>query len=301
MKCDLHVHTLHSGMCTVPLLDRICRESYNDPHQVYETLKLRGMDLVTVTDHDSIDAVEPLRRHRDFFLSEEVSCRTSSGTHLHMGVYGIEERHHAELQRRSEDMAALLAYLDEQGLLFSVNHVFSGLTGKRTEADFDEFASRFPAVETLNGQMLDCANRRAAGFAARSNKIAMAGSDAHTLACLGRTYTEVPGARDANRVPRRLAARPKSGRGRIRRLLEADARHLGDWPRPDARASRGGSVGAVSRVNSRHHAGEFRAGILVRAQVGTADRALLDARSPFQPGTGLGSPFTARLFFLVVR
>jgi predicted metal-dependent phosphoesterase TrpH len=196
MKCDLHVHTIHSGMCTVPLLNRICRESYNDPHEVYGTLKRRGMDLVTVTDHDSIDAVEPLRRHPDFFLSEEVSCATSSGTHLHMGVYGIEERHHLELQRRATDMAALLAYLEEERLLFSVNHVFSGLTGSRTDADFDEFAARFPAVETLNGQMLAIANRRAAEFAARMDKVAIGGSDAHTMMSLGRTYTEVAGARD---------------------------------------------------------------------------------------------------------
>src|SRR5437016_2517592 len=76
MKCDLHVHTHHSGMCTVPVMNRICRESYNDSLEVYETLKRRGMDLVTVTDHDSIDAVEPLRRYPDFFLSEEVSCTT---------------------------------------------------------------------------------------------------------------------------------------------------------------------------------------------------------------------------------
>ena len=56
MKCDLHVHTLHSGMCTVPVMDRICRESYNDPDEVYRILKGRGMNLVTVTDHDSIEA-----------------------------------------------------------------------------------------------------------------------------------------------------------------------------------------------------------------------------------------------------
>ncbi|HLX43157.1 MAG TPA: PHP-associated domain-containing protein [Bryobacteraceae bacterium] len=196
MKCDLHVHTVHSGMCTVPVLNRICRESYNDPLQVYETLKGRGMDLVTVTDHDSIDAVEPLRKHQDFFLSEEVSCSTSSGTHLHMGVYAIEERHHLELQRRSDDAAALLAYLDEQRLLFSVNHVFSGLTGPRTDGDFEEFASRFPAVETRNGQMLERANQHAADFAALTGKVAVGGSDAHTLASLGRTYTQVAGARD---------------------------------------------------------------------------------------------------------
>src|ERR1700676_653314 len=87
MRCDLHVHTRHSGMCTVPVLSRICRESYNPPLAVYEILKRRGMDLVTVTDHDSIDAVEPLRRHPDFFLSEEVTCRMPSGTELHVGVY----------------------------------------------------------------------------------------------------------------------------------------------------------------------------------------------------------------------
>jgi predicted metal-dependent phosphoesterase TrpH len=197
MKCDLHVHTVHSGMCTIPLLSRICRESYNDPREVYALLKRRGMGLVTVTDHDSIDAVESLRRYPDFFLSEEVTCRTSAGTSLHMGVYGIEERHHVELQRRADDMASLLAYLEEQRLLFSVNHIFSGLTGARADADFDEFAARFPAVETLNGQMLESANRSAAMFAARAGKIAVGGSDAHTLASLGRTYTEVPAARDA--------------------------------------------------------------------------------------------------------
>jgi len=196
MKCDLHVHTLHSGMCTVPVLDRICRESYNDPHEVYRTLKRRGMGLVTVTDHDSIDAVEPLRRHPDFFLSEEVSCRMSSGTALHVGVYDIAERDHIELQRRRDDLPSLIAYLDQRRLLFSVNHVFSSLTGPRKDADFDEFVEGFPAVETLNGQMLERANRHAAAFASRTRKAIVAGSDAHTLAYLGRTYTEVPGARN---------------------------------------------------------------------------------------------------------
>src|ERR1700761_4259998 len=63
MRCDLHVHTRHSGMCNIPGFHRFCRESYNDPEAVYQTLKRRGMDLVTVTDHDSIDAAEQLRHH----------------------------------------------------------------------------------------------------------------------------------------------------------------------------------------------------------------------------------------------
>jgi len=133
MRCDLHVHTVHSGMCTVPVLTRICKESYNDPIALYETLKRRGMDLVTVTDHDSIDAVEPLRHHPDFFLSEEVTCTMPSGTEMHAGVYGISERDHVELQRRRTDVPSLLAYAVERRLFVTVNHIYSSLTGSRTE------------------------------------------------------------------------------------------------------------------------------------------------------------------------
>jgi predicted metal-dependent phosphoesterase TrpH len=197
MKCDLHVHTHHSGMCTVPVMKRICRECYSDPREVYETLKRRGMDLVTVTDHDSIDAVESLRHHPDFFLSEEVSCSTEHGTHLHMGVYGIEEGDHADLQLRRDDLPRLIGFLNERRLLFSINHLFSSLTGPRTEADFEDFSKNFPAVETRNGQMLEVSNRYAAEFAERNGRIPMGGSDAHTLASLGLTYTSVSGARSA--------------------------------------------------------------------------------------------------------
>jgi undecaprenyl-diphosphatase len=50
-------------------LNRFCLESWNEPVALYERLKQRGMDRVTVTDHDSIDAVE-LRRYPDFLLSD---------------------------------------------------------------------------------------------------------------------------------------------------------------------------------------------------------------------------------------
>ncbi len=185
-------------MCTVPWLSAICRESYNDPAELYRTLKRRGMDLVTVTDHDSIAAVEPLRHHADFFLSEEITCATPDGGEIHVGVYGIEERHHEPMMRRRNDLPRLLAYLGEERLFHSVNHMFSGLTGSRTASDFKMFQERFPAFETLNGHMLASANRSAAALAARCGKARVAGSDAHTLASLGRTYTEVAGAGDAN-------------------------------------------------------------------------------------------------------
>jgi predicted metal-dependent phosphoesterase TrpH len=184
-------------MCTVPVLSRVCLESYNEPHALYERLKQRGMDLVTVTDHDSIDAVEELRRYPDFFLSEEVTCTMPSGTEMHAGVYGIRERDHIELQRRRHDVESLLSYAAENQLFVTVNHLYSSLTGSRTEDDFTVFARDFHGVETLNGQILKRSNQLAEDFARRFGKPVIGGSDSHTLAGLARTFTEVGGASNA--------------------------------------------------------------------------------------------------------
>jgi predicted metal-dependent phosphoesterase TrpH len=153
------------------------------------------MSIVTVTDHDSIAAAEVLRKYPDFFLSEEVTVRMPTGTEMHLGVYGISEKDHTEIQRRRNDFIALLMYLTERKLFFSVNHVFSGLTGHREEEDFNWFASYVPAFEIRNGQMWAEANQSAERLAGKLGKIGVAGSDSHTLSGVALTFTEVPGAR----------------------------------------------------------------------------------------------------------
>ena len=211
MRCDLHVHSIASGMCDTPVMSRICRESYNQPAEVYTRLKQLGMSIVTLTDHDSIDAGESLREHPDFFLSEEVTVQMPGGTGMHLGVYGITERDHVEIQRRRKDFISLMMYLTEKKLFFSVNHIFSSLTGRRSEEDFCWFASYVPAFESRNGQMWPEANGSAARLAARLGKIAVGGSDSHTIAGVGRTYTEVPGARTVDEFFGGLRA----GRGEV--------------------------------------------------------------------------------------
>jgi predicted metal-dependent phosphoesterase TrpH len=193
MKCDMHVHTRYSGLCDIPVASRFCRESYSDPEALYARLKRLGMDLVTITDHDSIDAAESLRHLPDFFLSEEVSVRMPGGTRAHVGVYDIKERQHIELQRRRDDLPSFLSYLKEQKLLFSINHVFSGLTGPRSVSDWEWFEFHFPAIEVLNGCMIARTNRHAGELARRWGKLGLGGSDAHTLAAAGSAYTEVHG------------------------------------------------------------------------------------------------------------
>ncbi len=206
-------------MCTIPVMNRFCRECYSQPGEVYEKLKRLGMDLVTVTDHDSIDAVEELRRHPDFFLSEEATCRTPSGTEIHVGIYDISERQHVEIQRLRTDLPSLLAYLREQRLFFSINHVFSSLTGRRTIEDFELFEREFPAFETRNGAMPRGTNETSDRLARWMGKTGVGGSDAHALASVGRAHTEVRGARSKDEFLAGLRAGRASAGG-------ADGRYL---------------------------------------------------------------------------
>ena len=211
MKCDLHVHSAHSGTVPVAILRHFFLESYSAPAEVYSVLRSRGMDLVTLTDHDSISGAEELRHHPDVFISEEVTCTMPSGTQAHVGVYDLTERQHSEINRRRDDLIRLLAYLSEQRLFFTVNHVFSSVTGRRDPDDFKWFAGYFPGVEGRNGQMLPSANRHASVFARRKRKVQVGGSDAHALASVGTTYTEVPGARDKDE----FLAGLRAGHGRL--------------------------------------------------------------------------------------
>jgi predicted metal-dependent phosphoesterase TrpH len=211
VKCDMHVHSYFSGACTTPFARRFCRESYSDPAEVYALLERRGMDLFTLTDHDSIDGAEGLGRHRGFFLSEELTCQMPSGTEVHIGVYDFDERQHVQLQQRRSDLVSLLMYLTERRLFFSINHVFSSLTGRRDCEDFLWFQKYFPAIETRNGHMLENANVQAAILAKQWQKIAIGGSDAHALPSVGTAYTEVCGARNKEE----FFAGLRNGRGRV--------------------------------------------------------------------------------------
>jgi hypothetical protein len=105
--------------------------------------------------------------------------------------------------------------------LFSINHVFSNLTGRRAKEDFRWFSDYFPAVETRNAGIAGAANRQAVRFAARTKKIAIGGSDAHTLESAGVAFTEVSGARNKDEFFQGLhhgAARVRGEAGSFTRL-----------------------------------------------------------------------------------
>ena len=195
MRCDLHVHSWYSGAADLPVLRHMGRECYSEPAAVYEQAVRRGMDLVTLTDHDSIEGALELRGLPDTFVSEEVTVVLPGDRQLHVNVFDVSEAQHGRIQALRADPEALFAYLAEERIPASVNHLFSSLTGERAVPDLRLPVGRLPLIEALNGSMPEAHNERARRVGRAVGMGAVGGSDSHTLSGVGRAYTTVAGAR----------------------------------------------------------------------------------------------------------
>jgi predicted metal-dependent phosphoesterase TrpH len=204
VRTDLHLHSCHSGYASHLRFLRAL-DCYSEPEAVYAAAKARGMDVVTITDHDSINGcLAFLDRHPcapDFFISEEIECRfPGADLKVHLGAYDITERIHHEIQPLRHNVFEAAAYLRSQGVFFAFNHPFFFYRSQVPLHDyFDAIVQYFPAVEVRNGTMLREHNELCEALvnewaASGRGRLAMtAGSDSHTLQGIGTTYTEVPG------------------------------------------------------------------------------------------------------------
>jgi predicted metal-dependent phosphoesterase TrpH len=195
LRCDLHVHSLHSGPADLRVLRHLGKECYSEPDAVYDQARRRGMDLVTLTDHDSIEGALRLAHLPDTFVSEETTLHLEGNRQLHLGVFDITERQHLAVQARRRDPEALFAYLHEERIAACVNHLFSALTGERALGDLTLPLGRLPLVEALNGSQPSGHNAGARRVGRRVGMSGVGGSDSHTLAGVARAWTLVPGAR----------------------------------------------------------------------------------------------------------
>ncbi len=199
LRADLHVHSRHSLLGSLPVLG--ARDCYSDPREVYLRAKARGMDLVTLTDHDTIDGclefLSSEGERPDFFISEEVSTQDPvTGCSLHVSVYGIEEKDHREIQYLRANIRELLVHLEREEIPAALNHLGSSLVRRRPAVGaLLDLLSQFPLLESLNGAQRGSSNRLAeevadllSGRGRRPGRTG--GSDAHTPARIGSAWTE---------------------------------------------------------------------------------------------------------------
>jgi predicted metal-dependent phosphoesterase TrpH len=210
VKLDTHVHTDHSGAATVFPFNHFMRESYNTPESVYATAKRRGMDLVTVTDHDQISGALALGERNDVLVGCEVTAEFPDiDLCVHLNVLGITPAQHAEIDRLRVDVRQLMPYLNQQAIYTSLNHVASGINGPLTAAHLAAVLPWVDGLEVINGTRLPLQNRTAMCLAAATGRHTLGGGDSHTGRGIGLTWTEVPQARNRDEFMQGLRA----GRG----------------------------------------------------------------------------------------
>lgn len=298
-------------MINQPVLRHLGRDSYSQPEEVYRAARDRGMDLVTLSDHDSIEGALKLAGRPDFFISEEVTCVLEASPNggervLHLGVLGISERQHEEISARRRDPVRLVSFLDEQRIAWCVNHLFSPLTGPRAMRDFAFALTNARALETRNGMMPASTNAFAAREAARRGLGAFGGSDAHAVQSVARVYTVVEGAASAQEFLEGIRA----GRGVVQgragsaALLTRDVvvnfalgylEAFGNVHRSGGHAARALALAGLAPlmpllpiITTLIHRKEVRAGMKLYAEcvdAGLAERTTPNAAGGYEPAT----------------
>lgn len=198
-KADLHCHSYFSGRAKHMRVIG-ARDCYSRPRDAYLTAKRRGMNLVTITDHDSIDGCLQLLSEMgelpDFIIGEEVTTFVPAfGDSIHIGVYGISEAQHRDIQCLAGNASEMVAYLRQNRILFALNHFFHDFRHHRRLGEYlHTMAHLFGVVEAQNGAMQAEHNEMVGEvleFLSQQGKRVsrIAGSDAHTLRRIGTTYT----------------------------------------------------------------------------------------------------------------
>lgn len=152
-RADLHVHSRHSNRPDEWLLRRIAApESFTEPLEVYRRCRARGMDFVTVSDHDTIDGALEIAHLPGTFLSCEVTARfPEDDCKIHCLVLGVTEAQHREIQRLRHDVYDLRYYLHDEGILHSVAHPFYRVNDRLTLEHVEKLLVLFKRFEARNG------------------------------------------------------------------------------------------------------------------------------------------------------
>jgi glycosyltransferase involved in cell wall biosynthesis/predicted metal-dependent phosphoesterase TrpH len=163
--------------------------------EVYELAKRRGMDFITITDHDTIDGCLELVDRSDCFISEELTARFAGEPQaVHVLCYGITPGDHEWLQAHSGDVEACAAYLHEHGIACALAHPFFNVAAPLTRRHRRRLAELFPVWEVRNGSRAAELNMPAAIYIETHGGTGIGGSDDHAGVDIGRTYTEAPAA-----------------------------------------------------------------------------------------------------------
>ncbi|HET9121360.1 MAG TPA: PHP-associated domain-containing protein, partial [Solirubrobacterales bacterium] len=193
-RVDLHCHSTASEISKLGIQRSLgLPECATPPEEVHELAKRRGMDFVTITDHDTIDGCLEIADRDDVFISEELTTWFRGEPQaVHLLCFGITPDDHAWLQEHNRDLESCAEYLHSHGITCSLAHPFYAAEAPLSPAHRRKLAQLFPVWETRNGSRARELNMPAAIYIETHGGTGTGGSDDHAGVDIGRTFTETP-------------------------------------------------------------------------------------------------------------
>jgi glycosyltransferase involved in cell wall biosynthesis/predicted metal-dependent phosphoesterase TrpH len=199
VRVDMHCHSSASQVSRLGVQRAVgLPECATPPEEVYELAKRRGMDFVTITDHDTIDGVLQIADRPDVFVSEELTAHFRGEPQLvHVLCYGITLDDHEWLQAHSDNVERCAIYMHEREIACALAHPYYAVGAPLTARHRRRLAEMFRVWEVRNGARARELNAPAATYIAALDGAGIGGSDDHAGVDVGRTWTEVPHAASA--------------------------------------------------------------------------------------------------------
>ncbi len=152
-RADLHVHSRYSdtsGNAGIRALRSA--ESFTDPVELYHAQRARGMDFVTITDHNTLAGSLAIAHLPGTFLGAELdSWFPEDGVRVHVVVLGIDEKTFAAADQARENVHDLVAVLREAGVAHYLAHPLFDMSGKLTPESVERMLLLFNVLEGRNG------------------------------------------------------------------------------------------------------------------------------------------------------
>jgi glycosyltransferase involved in cell wall biosynthesis/predicted metal-dependent phosphoesterase TrpH len=210
VRVDMHCHSTASQVSKLGVQRALgLPECATPPLEVYELAKRRGMDFVTITDHDTIEGVLTIADRPDVFVSEELTAHFRGEPQaVHVLCYGITAEDHEWLQANSGDVELCAMYLYDREIACALAHPYYAVGAPLTARHRRRLAELFGIWETRNGARARELNRPAAMYVETREGIGIGGSDDHAGIDIGRTWTAAPTAS----TPEEFLAHMRAGR-----------------------------------------------------------------------------------------
>src|SRR5215217_3626873 len=152
-RVDLHCHSTASEISKLGIQRSLgLPECATPPEEVYALAKRRGMDFVTITDHDTIGGALEIADRPDVFVSEELTARFAGEPQaVHILCFGITAGDHEWLQAHAGDVEQVAEYLREQEIASALAHPFYAVEAPLTARHRRRLAELFGVWEVRNG------------------------------------------------------------------------------------------------------------------------------------------------------